>query len=63
MAKGVDERIDESDLLWFVSIERMRNGRITKRVYEEGMCRWSFGRSTGEEKRFGFQASKEDGPG
>ena len=61
MTKGVDERIDESDLLWFVSIERMRNGRITKRVYEEGMCRWSFDRSTGEEKRFRCRADEEKG--
>ena len=33
MTKGVDERIDEGVLRWFVYVERMKNDRIAKRVY------------------------------
>ena len=31
--KGVDERIDEGVLLWFIHVERMENDRIAKSVY------------------------------
>ena len=33
VAKGVDERINESVLQWFGHIERTGNDRIAKRVY------------------------------
>ena len=35
--KGVDERIDEGVLRWIGHVERMKNDRIAKRVYE-GEC-------------------------
>ena len=31
--KGVDERIEEGVLRWFVHVERMENDRISKMVY------------------------------
>ena len=33
VAKGVDERIDEGDLMWFGRMESMENDRIANRVY------------------------------
>ena len=33
LAKGVNERIDESILCWFGNIEKMEDDRIAKRVY------------------------------
>ena len=35
--KGLDERIDKGVLLWFVHVERMERGMITKRVYVESL--------------------------
>ena len=72
MTKGVDERIDEVVLRWFHPVERMENDRITKRVFV-GECAGS--RSVGrtkkrwidtvkecvKEKKFGYQACKENG--
>ena len=39
--KGLDERIDEGVLWWFVHVE---NDRIAKRVYVEVCCSHSVGR-------------------
>ena len=71
--KSLDERIDESVLRYFGHVERMKKHRIAKRVYV-GECAGN--RSVGrprrdgldwigvfKEKRFGCQASKENGPG
>ena len=33
VTKGVDEKIDEGALRWFVHVQRMENGRIAKRVH------------------------------
>ena len=33
MAKGVNERINESVLRWFDHVEMMENDRVAKRVY------------------------------
>ena len=35
--QGVDEKIDEGVLRWFSHVERMKNDRISKRVYV-GVC-------------------------
>ena len=68
--RGVYERID--DVLWLFShMERMENDRIAKRVYV-GKCAgtrsvgrlrksWIDSKRLLEEKRFGCQASKENG--
>ena len=37
VTKGVDKKIDESVLQWFIHVERMENDRIAKRVYV-GVC-------------------------
>ena len=37
MKKGLDERIDEGVLWWFVPVERMENDRTAKRVYAESL--------------------------
>ena len=50
----IDERIYEGVFRWFGHVERMENDRIAKRVDVGGLL---------EEKRFGWQASKENGPG
>ena len=73
MKKGLDERIDEGMLWWFIYVERMERNRIAKRIYV-GECAGH--RSVGrpwkgwidtvkmfKEKRFGCQASKENGSG
>ena len=68
MRKDLDERINEGVLWWFGHMERMDNDRIAKRVYVE---EYAGSRSVGrprkrwidKEKRFGCQASKENGPG
>ena len=31
--KGINERINDGVLRWFVHVERIENGRITRRVY------------------------------
>ena len=72
MRKGLDERIDEGVLWWFGHVEMMERDKIAKGVYV-GECagRRSVGRprkrwiDTVEclRKRFGYQASKENGPG
>ena len=66
----VDERIDESVLRRFVHIERMGNDRIAKRVYIGSRfvgrpCkRWTDSvNDCLKKKRFGCQASRENGPG
>ena len=33
MTNGVDERIEEDVLHWFIHMERMENDRIAKRLY------------------------------
>ena len=38
--KGVDERIEEGVLRWFVHVERMENDRIAKRVYVVECAEW-----------------------
>ena len=73
--KRIDERIDDGVLRWSGHVERMENDRITKRVYV-GVCAGS--RSVGrpwrgwidtvkdclkKKKRFGCQASEENGAG
>ena len=68
MRKGLDERIDEGILGRFGHVER---DRIAKRLYVgECACSLSVGRprkrcidTVKREKRFGCQASKENGPG
>ena len=68
-----DERIEQGVLWWFGHVQRIENDRIAKRVYV-GECAGS--RSVGRprnrmidtvkdclRKRFGFQASKENGAG
>ena len=73
MRKGLDKRIDEGVLRWFRHVERMKRDRISKRVYI-GECVGS--RSVGKpqkrcidtmkeclKKRFGYQATKENGVG
>ena len=74
MTKEVDKRIEEGVLRWFGHVERIERDRIVKRVYA-GDCAGS--RSVGRpgkrwtdtvkycfnEKRFGCQASKENGAG
>ena len=46
--KGLDERIDEGVLRWFVHVERMKSDRIAKRVYV-GECASS--RSVGRARK------------
>ena len=69
--KGVDKKIDEGVLQWFSHVERMKNDRIAKRVYV-GECagsysvgkpwkRWTDTMKELLKKRFGCQASKENG--
>ena len=70
----VDKRIDEGVLWWFGHVERMEKDRITKRVYV-GVCagscpvvrsrnRWiDTVKDYLRKKRFGCQASKENGAG
>ena len=74
VTKGVDERTDEGVLRWLGHVERMEDNRIDKRVYV-GECAGS--RSVGRprkrwtdtvkdclrKKRFGCQASMENGAG
>ena len=71
MAKGVDERIDESVLWLFGHVERMEKDRTDKSVYV-GECagsssvgrprkRWIDTVKEYLRKRFGCQASKENG--
>ena len=74
MKKGLDERIDEGVLQWFGHVERMERDRIAKRDYV-GECagsrsvrrlrkRWIDSvKECFKEKRFGYQTSKENGPG
>ena len=51
----VKKGLDEGILWWFSHVERMERDRIAKSVYlSEGVFK---------EKRFGYQASKEDGSG
>ena len=70
VTEGVDKRIDEGVLRWFVHVERMENDRIAKRLYV-GECAGS--RIVGllqkwmvtvkdcfKKKIFGFQTSKEN---
>ena len=40
VTKDVDERIDEGVLRWFAHVDRIENGRITKRVGESGFNCW-----------------------
>ena len=63
--EGLDERIDEGVLRWFSHVERMVSDRIAKRVYvRECAGRRSLGKQRlFKEKRFGDQASKENGTG
>ena len=72
MKKGLDEKINECFLRWFGYVKRMEKDRIAKRVYG-GECadshsvggprnRW-INTVKDKEKRFGCQASKEDGTG
>ena len=71
--KGLDERIDESMLPRFGHVERLERDRVAKRVYV-GECtdicsvgrprkRWINTVKECLKKRFGYQASKENGPG
>ena len=74
MTKGVDERIDEGVLRWFSYVERMENEKTAKRVY---VGEFASSRSVGrprkrwtdtvkkcfKEKRFGCQATEENGAG
>ena len=48
MTRGVDERIDEGVLRWFVHVERMPNDRTAHRVYV-GECAGS--RSVGRPRK------------
>ena len=65
VTKGVDEKID-GVLRWFGHVERIENGRIAKRIYV-GECagrsrkRWINTVKDCLRKRFGCQASKENG--
>ena len=70
MEKGLDDRIDERVLRWFGHVDRRERDEIAKRVYEEsvlvvvkyvgcGLDRYH--EEVLEEKRFGYQASKENG--
>ena len=69
MKKGLDERIDESMLRWFGHVERKENDRIAKRVYVGeyvDIVHWvgrGYRKGLFKEKRFGYQASKENGAG
>ena len=74
VSKGVDEKINEGVLRWFDHVERMKNDRITKRIYVgEFAGSHSVGRPRKtwidtvkdclRKKRFGFQAGKENGAG
>ena len=71
--KGLEERIDEFMLRWFGHVERMERDMIAKRVYVgefAGSCsmgmpqkRWADTvKECLKKKRFGYWASKENGP-
>ena len=72
MTKGINEKIDEGILRWFEHVEIMENDRIAKGVYvgecagSRSVCQpWKRSIETVddclEKKRFGCQASKENG--
>ena len=68
MKRGLDERINEGVLRWFGPVEKTEIDRFAKRVYvgESGGSR-SVGRPQkgwiDTVKKFGCQASKENGAG
>ena len=73
VSREVDEGIDEGVLRWFDPVERMEKNRIAKRVYVEESAgsrlvvrlrkRWIDTVKEFKKKKFGCQASKENGAG
>ena len=67
----MNEKIDESVLQWFSHVEIMENDKNAKRIYVgqcAGSCsvgrlwkRWIDTKKDCLKKRFGYQASKENG--
>ena len=64
--KSLDERIDEGVLRWFAHAERIEKDKIGKKVYVgecAGSCSVGSHGGVFKGKRFGCQASKENGGG